>query len=238
MYKNNRLLAIIPARSGSKGIKDKNIKNINNKPLMAYTIEASIKSKIFDDIIVSTDSFEYRSIARSYGAWVPFLRSKELATDTTSILEVILNVLNKLENIGKTYDYFVLLKPTSPLRNEDDIIESVNLLLENKANSVVSVCEVENGRSLNVKLNLDGSLDNAFNDVVKLRSQNLNKEYRINGAIYICNIKYFLYKKSFYKEKSYPYVMDKIKSIDIEDMYQFRFAEFLIKSMWKGFRLS
>lgn len=230
MYMNKSFLAIIPARSGSKGIIDKNIKEINNKPLIAYTIDSCVKSKIFDYIIVSTDSTKYAKIAESYGASVPFLRPKELSEDTALSNDVILHVLKKMEEGGKSYDYFVLLQPTSPLRNENHIIESVNKLLEYDANSIVSICEVDHSSNLNIVLDSNAKLDFLFDDTKQIRRQDMKKEYRINGAIYICKTNYFILYKSFYMERSYPYIMDKISSIDIDDIYQFEFAKFIMSN--------
>ncbi|WP_333860845.1 acylneuraminate cytidylyltransferase family protein [Clostridium sp.] len=227
---NKSFLAIIPARSGSKGIVDKNIKEMNDKPLMAYTIESCIRSKIFEDIIVSTDSKKYAKIAEKFGASVPFLRPKELSTDTASNHDVILHVLDKMKKIGKYYDYTVLLQPTSPLRNENHILESVDKLLSFNANSVVGMCEVDYPSGINVILDSNMRLDFLFDDSKNRRRQDIKREYRINGAIYICRTSYFLKYKSFYKEKSYPYIMDKISSIDIDDMYQFEFAKFILKN--------
>lgn len=229
MYRKKTFLAIIPARSGSKGIVNKNIKKINGKPLMTYTIEACLKAKIFDDIILSTDSKKYAEIAKNYGASVPFLRPKELSTDSASSNEVIIHVLYEMKKAKKIYDYFVFLQPTSPLRDENDILESVNILLDNAANSVVGICQVDYSSSINLMLNSSNRLDFIFDDKKSLARQNFKKEYRINGAIYICKTDYFLKYKSFYKERSFPYIMDKISSIDIDDIYQFKFAEFLMR---------
>ncbi|MFL0197700.1 acylneuraminate cytidylyltransferase family protein [Clostridium sp. WILCCON 0269] len=227
---NKSFLAIIPARSGSKGIIDKNIKEINNKPLMVYTIDACIKSKIFDGIIVSTDSEKYAKIAENYGASVPFLRPDELSTDTASNHDVILHVLNEIKKMGNSYDYIVLLQPTSPLRNGKHILESVDKLLNYDANSIVSICEVDHPSNINIVLDSNMRLDFLFDDNKKMRRQDMEKEYRINGAIYICKTDYFLKYKSFYREKSYPYIMDKISSIDIDDIYQFEFVKFIINN--------
>ena len=114
-------IAIIPARSGSKGLKDKNIRNLNGRPLLAWTIEAAVRSGEFDEIMVSTDSEAYAEIARRYGADVPFLRSPATATDTASSWDTVAEVLENCRERGSTFDTFCLLQPTSPLRNAEDI---------------------------------------------------------------------------------------------------------------------
>ena len=126
-----RNIAIIIARSGSKGLKDKNIRLLNGKPLMAYTIEAALKSKCFDTVMVSTDSVKYKKIAEEYGAKVPFLRSKENSKDKTSPWEVVKEVLDKYKQMGKEYDTLCLLQPTSPLRDDKDIKKAYKLFVDN-----------------------------------------------------------------------------------------------------------
>ena len=127
MY-NKKILAIIPARSGSKGLKDKNIKILNGKPMIAYTIEAARNSKVFYDIIVSTDSQEYADIAVEYGAKVPFLRPSYLSKDQTTTNDVIEHTIKELKSIGKEYDCFMILQPTSPLRKDSDIIGALEMI--------------------------------------------------------------------------------------------------------------
>lgn len=224
----NRILAIIPARSGSKGIKDKNIRIINGKPLIAYTIEAAVKSGAFEDVVVSTDSERYKEISEECGAWVPFLRSKELAQDVSSTNDVIEDVLLKLRTIGKEYDSLMILQPTSPLRNDKDIIDSIKLFYEKKANSVISMCECDHSPILMKALDQENRLDGFLSNLNKVRRQDLKKFYRLNGAIYLSKVDYFLKYKDFYKENSYAFIMDKIKSVDIDDMYDFQYAEFLM----------
>lgn len=225
------MIAIIPARSGSKGLKDKNIKELNGKPLMAYTIESALKSRVFKDVVVSTDSLEYKKIAESYGAYVPFLRSNELSTDSASTIDVIEDLLNRMHEMGKDYESLMILQPTSPLRDENDIIEAVRLFKEKNANSVVSMCESEHSPLLTKQLDETNSLDGFLEDLNKSRRQDFNKFYRLNGAIYLLNVEYFLKYKSFYKENSYAFIMDKSKSVDIDDINDFKYAEFLIKSI-------
>lgn len=140
-------LAIIPARSGSKGLKDKNIKLLNGKPLIAYSIEAAKKSEIYSHILVSTDSERYGEIAIQYGAEVPFYRSEENASDVASSWDVVKEVLKKYQEMGIVFDTFTLLQPTSPLRKYEDIKKAYELFKEKDAIAVVSVCEMEHGRS-------------------------------------------------------------------------------------------
>ena len=223
-------LAIIPARSGSKGLKDKNIKLLNGKPLIAYTIEAALKSNIFREVLVSTDSEEYKKVSQEYGAWVPFLRPRCFAEDNTSTNEVIENVLLTLENMGKTYENFMVLQPTSPLRDENDLKEAFDFFIEKNANSVVSMCECEHSPLLTRKLSNEKQLDGFFADLKCSRRQELNNYYRLNGAIYLAKVDYFKKYKDFYKENSYAYIMDKCKSVDIDDMNDFLYAEFLMKT--------
>lgn len=121
-------IAIITARSGSKGLPNKNIRLLNGKPLMAYTIEAAIKSNMFDEVFVSTDSEEYADIAKEYGASVPFLRSQENAGDSSSSWDVVKETIENYKELGKVYDTVALLQPTSPLRRAEDIVAGYKLM--------------------------------------------------------------------------------------------------------------
>ena len=221
-------MAIIPARSGSKGIKDKNIKLLNGKPLISYTIESAKKSNVFKDIIVSTDSKEYKEICEKYGAWVPFLRGQDLSGDEVATNDVIIDVLIKLKELGKEYDSFMILQPTSPLRDEYDICESTKLFYDNNFNSVVSMCECEHSPLLSKYLGESKCLDGFLSDLNKLRRQDLECYYRLNGAIYISKVEYFFKYRDFYKKDCCAYIMSKEKSVDIDDIFDFKFAEFLL----------
>lgn len=222
-----KTLAIIPARSGSKGLKDKNIKMMNGKPMIAYTIEAAQNSKIFEDIIISTDSEKYAEIAKKYGGSVPYLRDKKLANDNAKSSDVILDILNRVE---KKYDSFIMLQPTSPLRTEKNIIEAYKMYLEKKANSVVSVCEMEHSPLWANILNEERRMDSFLKGIdVNKNRQELETYYRINGALYIANVEYFKKYQNFYYKDSYAYVMKKENSIDIDDELDFKIAEYLIK---------
>lgn len=234
MYNGKKFLAIIPARSGSKGLKNKNIKEINGKPMIAYTIEAALQSGIFEDIVVSTDSKDYAQIAEKYGASVPFLRPENLATDKSSSTDVIIHMMKELEREGFTYDYFMLLQPTSPLRNSDDILNAVKLLFQKDANSIVSVSEAEHSPLLMNTLDETLCMDNFLSSDYNKRRQELPTYYKLNGSIYLCNTKYFIQFKDFYKEKSFAYVMSQRNSVDVDSIIDFELAKVLLTSSEKG----
>ncbi|MGL5149167.1 MAG: cytidylyltransferase domain-containing protein [Clostridium sp.] len=224
----DKILAIIPARSGSKGLPNKNIKLLNEKPLIGYTIEAAKETGICDTVFVSTDSIDYAEISKEFGAYVPFLRDISLAEDNSKISDTIIDILEKLENEGKKYDYFILLQPTSPLRDKNDIINAYKLLKEKNANSIISVCEAEHSPLWMNKLDENLSMDSFIKDLNKNR-QELKKYYRINGAIYLSKVDYYKKNRNFYENLSFAYIMSKENSVDIDTLLDFKFAEFLIK---------
>ncbi len=222
-------IAIIPARSGSKGVKDKNIRELNGKPLIAYTIEAAINSGEFDEVMVSTDSIQYAEIAKRLGANVPFLRSKINASDTASSWDMVLEVLESYKKIGKEFDTFCLLQPTSPLRTSDDIINAYNLFRNRAQFSVVSVCEAEHSPFwcglLPETLELDGFITK--NDVD--RRQSFKQYYRLNGAIYI--VKVDVFDRTFfpYQKGCFAYIMPRNRSVDIDSEEDFIIAEAFLR---------
>lgn len=225
-------LAIIPARSGSKGLKDKNIRLLNGKPLLAYTIEAAKESGLFEEIFVSTDSEKYAEIAREWGASVPFLRSDELSTDTASSWDVVKDAIKRYQDMGKEFDTVALLQPTSPLRTAEDIIAGYNKMKERDANAVVAVCEVDHSPLWSNTLPKDSSLTNFINeDLATTPRQCLPTYYRINGALYIVKAEYLMSTDNIYADKSYAIVMTKEHSIDIDDKMDFIVAEALIKNL-------
>ena len=223
-------IAIIPARSGSKGVKDKNIREIAGKPLIAYTIEAALKSKIFDEVMVSTDSEKYAEIARKYGAKVPFLRSEKTATDQASSWDMVKEVLECYSDRGIEFDAFCLLQPTSPLRDANDIKAAYNIFQGKKAVAVVSVCEAEHSPLLFGTLDKNNSLNGFIKANNNVRRQDAGIFYRLNGAIYMVDIKEFYKECYLYREGSFAYVMDTKKSVDIDSEVDFEYAEFLLKS--------
>ena len=222
-------IAIIPARSGSKGLPNKNIKLLHGKPLLAYTIEAALQSGCFTEVMVSTDSERYAEIARTYGANVPFLRSEKMSSDTASSWDMVEEVLDNYKALNKDFDSFCLLQPTSPLRKNEDISKAYDLFVEKKAFAVVSVCEADHSPTLFAKLAEDGNLGGFSKCNVPKRRQDEGNYYRINGAIYIARLPDFKQDRSLYRKESYGYIMPSERSVDIDTEFDFRFAEFLLQ---------
>ena len=234
MSKGNRYIAIIPARGGSKRLPGKNLLEIAGKPLLAWTVEAAVKSGIFERIIVSTDSPELAEIARKFGAEVPFTRPAGLATDKSSSVDVLEHSLITLGLDGKSeYSHFACLQPTSPLRTAADLKAAGDLLAEKKADAVISVCKTEHSPLWSNTLSEDGSMGNFLNkELQKTPSQDLPIYYRLNGAIYFCSIERFLTEKTlFLGSNIYAYEMSRRNSIDIDDEVDFDLAHiYLTKS--------
>jgi len=230
MFNGKTFLAIIPARGGSKGLKNKNILPLKGKPLIAYTIETALESVIFDKVIVSTDSKKIANISSKHGAEIPFMRPKELATDTASSIDVAIHALSFFEDQGIHFDYFMLLQPTSPLRTSKDIINAIKLAFEKDADVILSVCEVEHSPLWTNILPDDLSMKHFIREEIKGKSrQQLPKFYRLNGAIYLAKVEYFLKTKDWFGEKSYAYIMPRERSIDIDDYIDFKLAETLME---------
>ena len=222
-------IAIITARSGSKGLKDKNIKPLAGKPLLSYSIEAALKSEMFDTVMVSTDSEEYADISREYGAEVPFLRSERTSSDTASSWDVVDEVLDGYHKIGKDFETFMLLQPTSPLRTSEDIINAYGLLSEKEAISIVSVCKADHSPLQYGILPDDLSMVDFINGLAKgKRRQDLKDYYRINGAVYLSKVDYFKEFRDIYKKGCYAYIMDRKNSIDIDEEFDFDLAAALL----------
>lgn len=222
-------LAIIPARSGSKGLKDKNIKMLRDKPLLAYSVIVAIESGMFSHIMVSTDSEKYAGIAKEFGAEVPFLRRSETSTDTASTWDVVREVLDGYEALHEKFDSVCILQPTSPLRTVEDIKRGYELFIRKNANAVLSVCEMEHSPLLSNVLPEDGCMDDFLVEEKSCAPrQLLPVYYRINGALYIVKEKYLREMSSLCDYGSYAYVMQKESSIDIDTEYDFALAEYFL----------
>lgn len=210
-----KILSIIPARGGSKGLPGKNIKDLVGKPLIAWTIEASLNSEYITKTIVSSDDDEILEVSQKFGAEV-IKRPYVLAQDTTPTEPVIEDVLANIEDIG-SYEYLILLQPTSPLRNEKDIDKAIELLFHKQASGLISVVEIDN-KVLKAFINNEaGYLEGISNNVYPfMRRQDLPSVYMPNGAIYIIKTEEFIKSKKLFTEQTISYLMSKEKSIDID----------------------
>lgn len=223
-------IAIIPARSGSKGLKNKNIKLLNGIPLIGYSIRSAKESEMFSHIMVSTDSLEYAKIAQDFGAEVPFFRSAPTSGDNASSWDVVKEVL---EGYSEKFDTVCLLQPTSPLRKAEDIIAGYKCLIGKKADAITSVCEMEHSPIWAMTLNDEHSMEEFRKNFKDCPRQKLKKYYRINGAIYIRKVLYKRDEVITLCEKEYAYVMDRNRSIDIDVEEDFEMAEFFLKKFEK-----
>lgn len=221
--KNNRILAIIPARSNSKGLKKKNMKIFNGKPLVQWTIEAAKKSKLIDDIFISSDSSRLMKLIKRLKLEVPELRPKFLSQDATPMYKVVLHALS----IKKNFTHFVLLQPTSPLRTALDIDNLINQAMNTNSTSFVSISEVKDHPRYMYSINKNKKIINYFNLKKIYNRQKFEKIYRENGSIYFESIKEFKKDRSFINNKTKGFIMPYIKSIDIDTIYDFRIAEIL-----------
>tara|TARA_B100000315_G_C14432703_1_gene520910 strand:+ start:188 stop:871 length:684 start_codon:yes stop_codon:yes gene_type:complete len=225
------MVAIIPARGGSKGVPKKNIRPLAGKPLIYWTIEAAQKSKYIDNIILSTDDEEIVKICKPTGIDIPFIRPAELAKDDSLAIDNYIYTVDRLNNeFNHNYKEFVILLPTVPLRNSNDIDSAIKLFVEKDADSVIAAtplhCPAEWLFSLNDEKII---LKDKIIDVRKtMNRQESSFSYAPNGAIYIFNFDFLRNKYSYYSEKSYAYIMPAERSVDIDTEYDFEMAEYFI----------
>ena len=225
-----KILAIIPARSGSKGLKDKNIKPLCGMPLCAYSINAAIESGIFDEVHFSTDSQHYADIAMQYGAQVPFLRDAELASDTAGSWDVVKAVIKRYETMGKCFDAVMLLQPTVPFRSAEDICNALALFKEKNAKAVVSVTDPEHSPLWCAPLPPDGNMKIFHERAQNLKArQSLEKHYALNGAIYLSDIQHLTNSSDIYETECYSYYMPRERSFDIDTQEDFDWCEYHLK---------
>ncbi len=226
-----KVLAIIPARGGSKGIKDKNIIDFNGQPLIAWTIQAAQEAGICDEIMVSTESKAIAQVAREFGAQVPFYRSEELAQDTSKTIDCVVEVLSTYRSLGRNFDIVLLLQPTSPLRSGRDIKQAFDMFLENGRRSLASVAHGKHPvlmRTMDEKSQLEPILPQQINQAV--RRQDLGKVYVLNGAIYINNVDEINPLTNF-NNNEIGFVMSCKKSVDIDDEEDLAIAKLLHSCM-------
>ena len=225
------ILAIIPARAGSKGIKDKNILDLNGKPLIAHSIEVGLKSKYINKVVVSTDGEEIAKVAKEYGAQVPFLRPKYLASDTAKTIDSVIHCIEMLKRQGEEYDYMVLLQPTQPLRQAWHIDEAIELILEKDEEALVSVSKVKDHPILMRTIDSNGYAINLLEGSSTKRRQEFPDFYKVNGAIYINKINENLNNDTSLNDNKLVYVMDEKYDVDIDEMLDLQIAELAIKAI-------
>ena len=231
MYKGKKILAVITARGGAKGIPRKNIKDLCGKPLIAYTAEAARESKYLTRSILSTDDQEIALITKRYGIEVPFMRPAEIAQDKSTAMEVVQHALLWLkENEREEYDYLIILQPTSPLRTAEDIDACIEIAVDTDADSVMSMKELEDFSPKKMKKTEDGVILPYFEEEGKesSRRQDLAKMYKRNCAIYLTKTDY-IKQGDLFGKISRAYIMPEERSVDINKPVDFDMAEFWMK---------
>ena len=222
------MIAIIPARKGSKGLPGKNIKDLIGKPMIAYSIEEALKSKHITEVVISTDCKEIEEVAVKYGAKSPFLRPEHLATDNAKAID---NYIYVIDRINKEFGYdvkeFVVLQPTSPLRKVEDIDGSIELFKGKNADSVISYTEEHHPIEWHKYITDEGKFENIFEERLFNR-QEIKKSYFPNGAVFVFD--YELIKQGkYFSDNSYAYIMPRLRSVDVDTIEDFKYIEFLMK---------
>lgn len=233
------VLFVIPARGGSKGLPKKNINIIAGKPLIAWSIDAAKKAAAIignSELVVSTDSLEIAEVAKHADAQVPFLRPAELANDTAASVDVMLHALDFMEKTGKQFKYIAMIEPTSPQRDEHDLVGAYEQLKNTKnAESIVGVCKTEGGHPLFLTRIKEGFLDPYENKEYKVyRRQEIDSVYFFEGSMYISKTESLKKRRSFYHEKTLGYEMPKWKSFEIDDLTDFLIIEQLLEARKEG----
>ena len=227
MINGKTVLAIIPARGGSKEVPRKNIRKVAGKPLIAWTIEEAKKSKYLDRLILSSEDEEIINVAKEWGCEVPFVRPLELAQDDTPGIEP---VIHAIEAINEKYDYVVLLQPTSPLRKVKDIDGCIELCVQMNAPACVSVTEANKSPYWMFTLESYGKLRTLI-DTKKLftRRQALPKVYGLNGAVYIAETDWIAENKSYITKETIAFIMPEERSLDIDSELDLNYCDLLLK---------
>ncbi len=226
MIDHKKVLAIIPARGGSKGLPRKNILPVQGRPLIAWTIVEARKSKYVDHLVLSSEDEEIINIAKKWGCEAPFIRPKSLATDDATTIDVIFHTM---KTIGTTYDYVVLLQPTSPLRRAVDIDKCVEICNSKNIPACVSVTEADKSPYWMFRLDENAKLDPLIDSSgLTTRRQDLPRVYTLNGAVYVAEWQWLLENETFLTHETAAYIMPKEKSIDIDNKFDFNFFKYIV----------
>lgn len=232
MYKQFKILAVVTARGGSKGLPGKNIRILNGVPLIGWTLRQAKYSQYIDEIFVSTDSHEIAEVSKEYGVDVKSLRPAYLAEDSTSSMDVLLYTIQLLENKGKKFDYIMLLEPTSPLRKKDDIDKIIKLAGDNSGNDgVLSVGEVHDGHPMIVKrINVKGTIEPYMGDISTVyQRQQFDKAYFPYGVGYLIKVSVLKDVHTIYTNNMLPYFIERWQNYEIDDIYDFVCIENIMK---------
>lgn len=226
-----KILAIIPARGGSVRLPGKNIKMLGGKPLIEWSIDVAREVSSIDKIFVSTDCVDIANVCMQAGLDVPVLRPKNLASDKSSTIDGVKHAIEYLKDRGEIYDFVLLLQPTSPLRTADHLREAIDMISSKKADAVISVCKCEHSPLWANSLPSDFSMKNFLDENFKnIPSQELPIYYRLNGAIFLVDIKRLYQEQTFIlSSNSYGLEMDAMTSVDIDNEIDFLLAETIIK---------
>jgi CMP-N,N'-diacetyllegionaminic acid synthase len=226
-----KFLALIPARGGSKGIPRKNLRPVAGKPLLAWTIEAAVRSAYLDGVMLSTDDDEIARVGREYGAQISFMRPPELAQDQSGALEVALHALDWMAgNEGVEPAYLLYLQPTSPLRTSADIDGAICLALEREADAVLGVCEASPHPWLARQISAEGVLNEFFPQMEHpVRRQDYPPAYMVNGALYLNRATSLRTARTFQPSGALAYVMPPERSLDIDSPWEMHLADLLLR---------
>jgi CMP-N,N'-diacetyllegionaminic acid synthase len=233
------IVAVIPARAGSKRLPGKNIKVLAGKPLLAYTIEAALAAACFKRVIVSTEDQQIATVAKQYGAEVPWLRSEKIATDEADVVDVVLEVLQKVALAGDNVDAVMLLQPTSPFRSVINIVRAIELFNQVKPESVVSVSSANTHPFWCKTVDVHGVLKSfCLEEKKPTRFQDLPPVYQLNGSIYLSTVKNLQERHSFYSPNTNALIMtDPQECIDIDSSFDWLLAETVMKSQFEENKL-
>lgn len=230
---NVDILAVVPARAGSKRLPGKNLLDLHGKPLIRWTLEAALESQVIDLIVVSSDDEAILSEGERFGLRT-VRRPEYLASDTATTFDVLVHTLECLAKEGVRPARLMLLQPTSPLRTAQDICEAVRCMDDTKAESVVSVCECEHSPLWSNTLGPEGRMDHFLRpELLNQRGQDLAVYYRLNGAIYIARTEKLIERQGFFMPNSRAHIMPSDRSVDIDTFMDFNQCEFLLESQSK-----
>lgn len=232
MYHGKKVLAVVPARSGSKGLPHKNIRPLLGKPLLVWSLEIANNCSYIDQVMLSTDSSEYSQIASKYGAIIPCLRPSELSTDSSTSVDVVLHALDAMHNKYGDYDIVMLLEPTSPLRVQRDLLLALELISSGTSLSAVGICRAETIHpSFMFRLGQDSLLIPFLGTQPDgLRRQDIEELYFLEGSIYASDVSYLRKRMSFYHEYTGGVLIPYERSAEVDTLVDFLFIEAMLKS--------